>query len=321
LGYLNTNMTINNVFTCNTEFFGGTEQMAKKFYENVLPLVPNFSNYNCIIMPGQLHTDDINFYIFNNKEMIVWLHLLPNQLTGNFGNWLCNKNFTDKIKYIVVVSEFAKEDLIKRTEIDPKKIIVIYNIVEPINKNTEKFKNVKEVEIIHTPSLDRGSRLLLLSLKYAKEDFKLRIYNDLDSDLNFEYKEIKDILKDDRVYCHKRTTRKVLKESLSKSHIFVYPSIFEETFCISQAEALSADCLVIYNDIGALKEISSGYGVSYDGKINAEKHAKKLAELIDGAVKQIKSNQYDPGLQSEIINNKFSLENFKNSWLNLYRLV
>ena len=39
--------------------------------------------------------------------------------------------------------------------------------------------------------------------------------------------------------------------------------------------------------------------------------------MIDESVRKVKSNKYNPALQSEEINNKFSWENFKNSWIEL----
>jgi glycosyltransferase involved in cell wall biosynthesis len=313
-------MTYLEPFAYNNQVFGGTEFLAKKLHETVLPFTPKFNNYNCLIIPGQLY-EDINYYINSDKELIIWLHVLPNQISYNTQSWFYNKKFTDKIKYIIVVSQFAKEDLIKTTYIDPNKIKVIYNFVEKTEDNFEKFKNVKDVELIHCSSLERGFDILLLSLKYSYENFKLRVYNKIDSDVMKSSAENNYLLKDKRIYCHKHTTRKVLNESMSKAHIFIYPATFEETFCLSQAEALESNCLIIYNDIGSLKEISLGHGIVYDGEINREKHAKQVAKLIDEAVIKIKSNKFDPGDQSKDINDKFSLKKFIDSWINLHELI
>ena len=103
-------MQINNnlIFAYNKEVFGGTEYLAKNFHEKVLPLVPNFNKYNCIILPGYIN-QNLNDYIYDDKEIILWLHNTTEQFNENITmNAFYKKEFTDKIKYVVVVSEFAK---------------------------------------------------------------------------------------------------------------------------------------------------------------------------------------------------------------------
>jgi glycosyltransferase involved in cell wall biosynthesis len=303
------------IFNYNKEVFGGTEYMAKNFHEKVLPKTENFYKYNCLILPGII--ENMNNYIFSEKEIILWLHNTPEQFNPELSQFFYNKNFLNKIKFIVVVSEFAKKDFISKTGIDPSKVVVIYNAIEPIKNNDKRFSDVKKVEIIHSSAIERGTFILLLSLKYCKEDFKLKIYNKMNPELPVLDNEFKQILKDPRLYFYGHTSRKVLLEDLSQSHMYVYPSIFEETFCLSQVEALSANCLTVYNDLGSLKEISLGNGVSYDAKFNNKKHAKQLAKLIDENVKKIKTNRFDPVGQDKKINDKFSWDNFENSWLKL----
>ena len=307
------------IFNYNKEVFGGTEYMAKGFYEKVLPYAKNFYKYNCLILPGQI--ENINNYIFDEKEIILWIHNTPEQFHPEVSKFFYNKNFLNKIKFVIVVSEFAKNNFISSTGIDPSKVIVIYNAIDPIENNINRFKNVKTVEIVHSCAQERGALVLISSLKYCKEDFKLNIYNKLNPDTQFLDNKFEKLSKDKRLYFYGQTSKKVLLKNLSLSHMFVYPSIFEETFCLAQVEALSANCLTIYNDLGSLKEVSLKNGVSYDGKINLEKHAKQLAKLIDKNVKKIKTNNFYPQNQSKIINEKFSWNNFKNSWLELDKII
>ena len=39
--------------------------------------------------------------------------------------------------------------------------------------------------------------------------------------------------------------------------MFVYPSIWEETFCVSMAEAMKCGCYPIITNIGALPEVAT----------------------------------------------------------------
>jgi UDP-glucose:(glucosyl)LPS alpha-1,2-glucosyltransferase len=45
-----------------------------------------------------------------------------------------------------------------------------------------------------------------------------------------------------------------IKENLHNYHIFAYPNIWEETFCISALEAMAAGCYLITTNFGALFE-------------------------------------------------------------------
>jgi UDP-glucose:(glucosyl)LPS alpha-1,2-glucosyltransferase len=309
----------NLIFNYNKELFGGTECMAKNFHERVLPYAKNFYKYNCLILPGQI--ENINYYIFDEKETIVWLHNTPEQFNSEINFIFYKKEFLERIKYVVVVSEFAKNNLVLTTGIDPSKVVVIYNAIDPVQNDIKRFKNVEMVEIVHSSAQERGSFILMLALKYCKEDFRLSIYNQLNPDLQNFNNQFTNIAKDSRIYFYGRTSKKVLMKNLSQSHMYVYPSIFEETFCLSQVEALSANCLTIYNDLGSLKEVSLGFGISYNGTTNMEKHAKQLAKLIDDNVKKIKENIFNPKDQSVSINNKFSWNNFENSWLKFNEII
>mgnify|MGYP002481196215 CR=1 FL=1 len=107
---------------------------------------------------------------------------------------------------------------------------------------------------------------------------------------------------------------------MSRSHIFMHTSNWHETFCISLAESLSANCLSVYSTFGSLGEIGSGFGIPYDieNEKDTAKHVEIFLEKIVNAIDTIKNNKFNPGNQAEIINNKFSWEVFTNSWIDFY---
>jgi glycosyltransferase involved in cell wall biosynthesis len=62
--------------------------------------------------------------------------------------------------------------------------------------------------------------------------------------------------------------------------LFVYPSIFEETFCVSALEALAAGLHVITTNFGALPETCAEWPVY----INYSKNFDLLAGSVAGAI-------------------------------------
>jgi glycosyltransferase involved in cell wall biosynthesis len=321
LEYLNTNM--DNIFKANENIFGGTEFIQKYFKDEIVNLLPKLKNYNCLMFPG--HREKLLIeYSFDKKQMILWLHNLPYNINGNFYELLNNDFFINNIKYVIVVSEYAKHKTLQNTKLKEEQIVVIYNFIDPVYNNFLKFKDVKKINIIHTSSYDRGFEVFANSLKYIDLDFRLEVYNEINPDVNYVSDEYKKIYKDKRLFFYGKTPKKTVIDAVSRSHIMAYPAIIEETFCLSQVEALSANCLTVFNDIGALKEVSLGFGNSYKIEfdiIEIEKHAKVFAKELESAINKIKNKEFNPKNQKKIIDNKFSKENFKNSWINLHKKI
>jgi len=323
LEYLGINMSLfleNNLFSPNTQHFGGTEYMAKVFHEEVADKLDffDFSKYNCLIIPGEIK--DLLEIIVEDKQIILWIHNTINQLQPVIQTLFKSKEFLSKIKYIIVVSEYHKNIIIKENNIDPSKIIIIHNVVKPVSYNIDKYKDIKNIKLIHTSHPERGFEVLVKSLKYTNENFTLNIYNDVNPDLNFVSDEYKKIYKDERIFFYGRTPKKTVLKELGESHIFAYPVIYQETFCLSQLEAMSANCLSLYHNYSSLKELSHGYGMPYElnfNFLNIEQHAEHFAKMIDLAIKKIKQTDFTLGDQSDVINKKYSIDSFIDSWIKL----
>ena len=72
-------------------------------------------------------------------------------------------------------------------------------------------------------------------------------------------------------------------EHINEYDMFVYPSIFEETFCASALEALAAGVHVITNNFGALYETCAEWPVYVNYSKNYEQMANDTAAAIDVA--------------------------------------
>lgn len=297
-------------FRYNTHVYGGTEYMGRGFEEKILPILPKLQNYQCFMMPGPVKA--LSDMAKDGRPILLWLHNTPIQFDSSTVYFMKHRIFRDLLSYIIVPSEFHKEETIKQIDIHPSKIYVIPNAINDYVYNPQKFNKPDKVKLIHTSSPDRGLTVLFDAVKKIDVDFRLEIYNTYDPDLN----ELK--LKDDRVFFYGRTPRATVKDATEQSHIFAYPSTYPETFCLSIAESMAAGLLPVYPDYGALMEVSDGYGMHYPFEDDEEKHATIFAEQLTKAIETIKSGSWNPEEQIKYINSEYSWERNKEYWLELH---
>jgi glycosyltransferase involved in cell wall biosynthesis len=295
-------------FSYNQQMFGGTEYMAKGVTENILPQVPKFYNYLCLVLPGNLPSTDPDYYL--NKEIVVWIHCTTNQMVKWLIDTLNSPEVAKNIKFIVGVSEYHKQTLIRDfTNVSPEKFVAIPNAFEPVDFDPQKFVDVQKVKLIHASSSYRGMEVLLESLKDVEEDFELNVFNDFYPDTTGH--PFADLANDPRVVFWGRTPRKIVSKFMSEAHIHAYPSVWEETFCLVQAEAMSAGLLCVHSDFGALPETSLGYG---DMIPYIELSDFYYAEFLTNAIRKIKNGEHDPMEQSKAIREKFSWDQALQHW-------
>ncbi len=312
------------IFDKNPNGYGGTEYMVDNFLQKIAPDMPKLNDYLCVVMPGQMHGSALED---NGVPIIIWLHNTLIQFNRDAIELFDNPIFSSKLKYLVVVSEYHKQQTLKQCNVDPEKVIVIQNAIDNIDYNKDKFSNVDKVKLIHASSADRGMEVLLRATQLIEQDFELNIYNDFypeRSEVNPKYAEIFD---DPRINFYGKTPRKTVLKSFGESHIHAYPTIYEETSCLTQIEALTAGCLSVYSDIGVLEETSMGYGmmakIAQDdlGAIDVEEYIVKYAKLLDDAITQVKNNKFDPQDQSEKVYDFYSWRKAKERWLALHNTL
>jgi glycosyltransferase involved in cell wall biosynthesis len=291
--------------------YGGTEFMIEEV-RKIIKNLYKFSDYNCVSVPGVFHTDEIDY---NKKPVIMWMHNNLNQL--NKASTIIVNKYQKKTKAYIVPSEECKLELIKNVkDIDISTIFVIPHAINPLNYNPDKFKNVSKIEIIHVSAPERGMDLLLKSLKYVDHDFNLRIFNSFSPDIRDGINWANSAPKDDRVIFYGRTPRKTVYKYFENAHIHAYPSTYNETFCLSQVEAMSAGCLCVYkyNKENAIRSVSGGFGIGYEDKF---KDPKIFAEHLNSAIEMVKNKQFDPTEQIDYVNTTFSWEKLKENWTKL----
>lgn len=98
-------------------------------------------------------TGDIHYiaYFLSKKKTILTIHDVGSIINGPWLKRMIIKFFwftvpARNVRYITVVSEFTKQELLKHVHIDPSKILVIYDCISPsITYEPKKFNENKPV--------------------------------------------------------------------------------------------------------------------------------------------------------------------------------
>ena len=305
---------MNQAFRYTPTAFGGTEYMGRGWHKFIASHMPKLDNYLSYIIPGI--TPDLQGLISSDKKLIIWMHNTPQQFDEDKLSILKDSKFIAKVKYFVVPSEEHKRLTLKQIPIEPERIYVIPNALEPLLFNQNKFDNISTIKLINTSSADRGLKILVNAIPYIKEDIRVEVYNDFYPDLQENTLPF-----DSRIKFYGKTPKATVREALENSHIHAYPSTFFETFCISQAEAMSAGLLCVTSDRGALPEVSGGHTTIYPYEPDTSKHIKIFAEKLSEAINTIKSGNWNPEAQIEYVNKTYSWNAIKDKWLEFHELL
>ena len=221
------------------------------------------------------------------KYKILWAHhAYDQQVFLNF-----NHNTVD---HIVSPSHWAKEQLIRFLKVPKEKISVISNGVS--DKFT--YSNDKTKTFIYTSIPYKGLELLpkIIPLIHQRHpDAKFKIFSSMSLYGNVLDNYV-DLYQDLKLMKNVEYSAAVDQDELIKhyqeSAFFIHPNIWEETFCVSMAEAMKCGCYPIITNIGALPEVATDKFssiVSLEGTRTTEKYQvtyhfiNKFAEICVAA--------------------------------------
>ena len=100
----------------------------------------------------------------------------------------------------------------------------------------------------------------------------------------------------------------LFRSNLHKYDLFVYPSIWEETFCISLIEAMAAGLYCVSTNYGALYETGAEFPMYIPYSNNYESLARKFAQGIEVAAQSLEA----PGIQDHLKMQKDYVNRFYN---------
>jgi len=296
----------------NKKAMGGTELMMYGLKDRI---PPELYNQFQIICSRVRELDD-------NKIKIYWLHDLPLDPEASH---LKDEISRNKFDHFVFASNWQYQQYRDHLNIPfDSKCSVIENAIEPI-KYEKKSKD--EVRLIYHTTPHRGLEILVPVFEYlcTKHDnivldvfssFKIygwperdRIYESLFDRCRYNAK----------INYHGFVSNEEVKEHLKKAHIFAYPSIWQETSCIAAMEAMSAGCMLVHPNYGALPDTTGGLTTSYQWDSNINAHAGRFHSILDFAIEVVNRSEAQEYLQfiKTYADSRYNWNKISGQWIGL----
>lgn len=256
-----------------------------------------------------------------SKKIYLWVHdttfqpYYNGQPIRDNGAHLFH-NIEHKIDGVIVLTEFHKQFVKQIYTIQESKIHVIGNgiSIEKFNKDVKKNRN----KFIYTSYPERGLDLLLKIFPDIHAEFpetELYIYR---GEENFTKQQLDTIAQYPYIhYLGEKPNEFVVQEFLSAG-VWLYPTNFVETYCISALEAQMAGCMCITSKRGSLPEIVGNRGVIIEEEYGSPRY-------IDSVMKSVRVF-----LKTDLYDNKIkngrewakeqTWENMSDKWLKMLNI-
>jgi len=236
----------------------------------------------CTSIPGKVPIDP-------NKVNILWQKNSWDQpnLQEFFGNKARHKEYD----WYVFNSHWNYEKFRYFFDVPSDRCLVIKNGIQdfPIRKI---YKKGEPIKLIHHCTPWRGLNVVLRAMQEIKNPniildvySSTQVYGDAFKKANDEqfkplYEQAEKL---PNVNYIGYKPNEYIREMMPNYDMFVYPSIFEETSCVSALEALASGVHVITNNFGALYETCAEWPVYVNYSNNYETMAKDTAAAIEVA--------------------------------------
>ena len=236
----------------------------------------------CTSIPGKVPLDP-------NKVNILWQKNSYDQ--PNLYPWFKNKANHHKYDWYVFNSHWNHEKFRMMFGLPTEKCIVIKNGVDKIEQS-KPYQKGQPIKIIHQNTPWRGLSILLGAMQLVKNPLiTLDVYSSCevygkdfmdknDKDYEALYDQAKSL---PNVNYIGYKPNEYIRENIKNYNMYVYPSIFEETSCISLLEAMSAGLYSIVTNYGALFETGAEFPMYIPYDSNYKALAEKFAYGIDAA--------------------------------------
>lgn len=213
--------------------------------------------------------------VYKDVKNIFYCHDLaldPENKILRDGGW---KTFD----HFVFVSYWQRDQYVLVYGIPYSKCTVIQNSIELEFKHT--LKPTDEVRFVYHTTPHRGLELLYpifdaLSKEY--DNIHLDVYSSFKiygwEQRDKPYEQLFEKLKShSHITYHGSKSNDVVLAALKDAHVFLFPSIWQETSCIAMIEAIRSGVVVVHPSYAALPETSSGATVMYEYTEIANDHA------------------------------------------------
>jgi len=214
----------------------------------------------------------------------------------NLAPWFKDKSNHDKYDWYVFNSNWNFEKFRMMFDIPLNKSLVIKNGVGDIEPISTTYKKGDPIKIIHHCTPWRGLSVLLGAMQLVKNPLiTLDVYSSTEvygkrfhDQTDDQYKELYEQARQlPNVNYIGYKPNEYIKEHLKDYRLFVYPSIWEETFCISLLEAMAAGLYCVTTNFGALFETGAEFPMYIPYSNDYHSLARRFAEGIEVAAKSL----------------------------------
>ena len=262
-----------------SEPLGGTELQLAFLKQRVdANLLEHFQI--CTSVPGKIPLD-------NNKINILWQKNSYDQ--PNIRPFFENKENHTLYDWYVFNSHWNFEKYRMMYDLPTERCHVIKNGITHVPK-IKQYKQGETLRLIFQPTPWRGLNVLLLAMQYLNdENIELDVY----SSCEIYGKEFFKNNNEDWIALFEQAKKlpnvnyigyqphSVILDKMPDYHMFAYPSIWEETSCISALEAMASGLYCVVTNYGALYETCAEFPIY----INYTKDYTKLAKNFAFAIK------------------------------------
>lgn len=274
---------------------GGTELQFEYLRKHVDPqLLDQFQITTSVPESVPLHPTKIN---------ILWQKNSYDQ--PNLAPWFKDKSNHKKYDWYIFNSNWNFEKFRMMFDIPLERCLVIKNGVENIDSVPTIYKKGEPIKIIHHCTPWRGLSVLLGAMQLVKNPLiSLDVYSSTEvygkrfhEQTDNQYQELYDQAKQlPNVNYIGYKPNEYIKEHLKDYRLFVYPSIWEETFCISLLEAMAAGLYCVTTNYGAIYETGAEFPMYIPYSDNYYSLARRFAAGIEVAAKSLET----PGINDHL---------------------
>ena len=262
------------------------------------------------------------------KPNILWLKNSYDQ--PNLAPWFQNKDNHSKYDWYVFNSHWSYEKYRYFFKIPEDKCTVIKNAIDydELQLKTD-FTPKKKIKMCYISTPWRGLEIALAAMDGIKDpDITLDVYSStiiygksFEQQNDDKYKPLYEKAKNMpnvnyMGYCDHKT----LVSKLKDYDVNCFPSIWEETFCISAMESLAAGQILITTDLGALPETCCEFPIYIPYTQNKPKLTLQLAECILQTKRMLSQDLTNPlKFQQEYYKRFYDWKYIGNHWNNFLK--
>jgi len=286
---------------------GGTELQFEYLRKHVDPqLLDQFQICTSVPEKIPLHPNKIN---------VLWQKNSYDQ--PNLAPWFKDKSNHHKYDWYIFNSNWNFEKFTQAFGLPTEKCLVIKNGIEDVEPILTIYKTGEPIKIIHHCTPWRGLSVLLGAMQLVKnplitldvysstEVYGKAFYESHDKHYQALYDQAKQL---PNVNYIGYKPNEYIKEHLKDYRLFVYPSIWEETFCISLLEAMAAGLYCVTTNYGAIYETGAEFPMYIPYSNDYKSLARKFAQGIEVAAKSLEA----PGINDHLKVQKDYVNRFYN---------